>query len=89
MPTLQDQLTINGMQLRNRVVLPPLTTNSGSSDGQVTDGVVQFYEERAKDVGLVSVEAASVQADGRIVPGSLGLWEDGQVDGMARLAHTI
>ena len=89
MPTLQDRFTINGMQLRNRVVLPPLTTNCGSPDGQVTDGVVQFYEERAKDVGLVIVEASSVQADGRIVPGSLGLWEDGQVGGMARLADTI
>ena len=89
MSTLHDQLTINGMQLRNRVVLPPLTTNCGSPDGQVTDGVVQFYEERAEDVGLVIVEAASVQADGRIVPGSLGLWEDGQVAGMTRLADTI
>jgi len=89
MPTLHDQLTINGMQLRNRVVLPPLTTNCGSPDGQVTDGVVQFYKERAKDVGLVIVEAASVRSDGRIVPGSLGLWEEGQVAGMARLADTI
>ena len=89
MPTLHDQLSINGMQLRNRVVLPPLTTNCGGPDGQVTDGVVQFYQERAKDVGLVIVEAASVQADGRIVPGSLGLWEDRQVDGMARIADAI
>ena len=89
MPTLNDQVTINGMELRNRIVLPPLTTNNGSPDGQVTDGVIQFYKERAKDVGLVIVEAASVRSDGRIVPGSLGLWEDGHIAGMARLADTI
>ena len=89
MPTLQDQLTINGMKLRNRVVLPPLTTNSGSHDGQVTDGVIQFYEERARDLGLVIVEAASARSDGRIVSRSLGLWEESQITGMARLADTI
>ena len=89
MPTLQDQLTINGMKLRNRVVLPPLTTNSGSHDGQVTDGVIQFYEERARDPGLVIVEAASARSDGRIVSRSLGLWGESQITGMARLADTI
>ena len=89
MPTLHDAVTINGMELRNRIVLPPLTTNNGSHDGQVTDGVIQFYKERAKDVGLVIVEAASVRNDGRIVSGSLGLWDEGQMAGMARLADTI
>ncbi len=89
MPTLHDQLTINGMGLRNRLVLPPLTMNNGTSEGRVTDGTVQFYAERAKDVGLAVVEAAAVRADGRIVPSSLGLWEEDQVPGMARLADTI
>lgn len=89
MATLHDELMINGMKLRNRIVLPPLTTNNGSPEGQVTDGVIQFYKERAKDVGLVIVEAASVRSDGRIVPGSLGLWDEGQVVGMARLADAI
>ena len=89
MATLHDELMINGMELRNRIVLPPLTTNNGSPDGQVTDGVIQFYEERAKDVGLVIVEAAAVRNDGRIVPGSLGLWEEAQVAGIARLAESI
>ncbi|MCP4575305.1 MAG: NADH:flavin oxidoreductase [Deltaproteobacteria bacterium] len=89
MPTLHDAVMINGIELRNRVVLPPLTTNNGSPDGQVTDGVIQFYKERAKDVGLVIVEAASVRSDGRIVPGSLGLWEEGQVAGLACIAEVI
>jgi len=89
MPKLHDAVTINGMQLRNRLVLPPLTTNCGGPEGQVSDGVVRFYRERAGEVGLVIVEAASVRSDGRIVPGSLGLWEDGQVTGMAKIADAI
>jgi len=89
MATLRDEVMINGMRLRNRVALPPLTTNYGSPEGLVTDGIIQFYRERSKDVGLVIVQATTVRSDGRILSGSLGLWEDGQVAGMARLADSI
>jgi 2,4-dienoyl-CoA reductase-like NADH-dependent reductase (Old Yellow Enzyme family) len=87
--TLQDEVIINDMRLRNRIALPPLTTNYGSPQGLVTEEIIRFYERRSKDVGLVVVEASAVRFDGRIVPGSLGLWEDEQVAGMARLADTI
>jgi len=89
MGTLRDEVVINGMRLRNRIAMPPLTTNYGSPQGIVTEQIIQFYTERSRHVGLVIVEASVVRADGRIVPGSLGLWEDGQVGGMARLADSI
>jgi 2,4-dienoyl-CoA reductase-like NADH-dependent reductase (Old Yellow Enzyme family) len=86
MARLSDEVTINGMLLRNRLAMPPLTTNYGSPEGLVTDEIIQFYEKRSRDVGLVIVEASAVRGDGRILPGSLGLWEDGQVSGMACFA---
>ena len=89
MDTLQHEVIINGMRLRNRIALPPVTTNYGSPEGLVTDEIIQFYMERSRDVGLVIVEATTVRDDGRLVPGSLGLWEDGQVAGMTRLADSI
>jgi 2,4-dienoyl-CoA reductase-like NADH-dependent reductase (Old Yellow Enzyme family) len=89
MATLRDEVLINGMRLRNRLAMPPLTTNYGSPEGIVTDEIIQFYKERSRDVGLVIVEASAVRADGRILQGSLGLWENVQVAGMARLADTI
>jgi 2,4-dienoyl-CoA reductase-like NADH-dependent reductase (Old Yellow Enzyme family) len=89
MAKLQDEVTINGMRLRNRIALPPLTTNYGMPQGLVTDEIIQFYKARSKDVGLVIVEASAVRTDGRIVPGSLGLWKDGQVSGMAGLVDAI
>jgi 2,4-dienoyl-CoA reductase-like NADH-dependent reductase (Old Yellow Enzyme family) len=89
MPKLQDEIFINAMRLRNRIAMPPLTTNYGSPEGLVTQEVIEFYTERSKDVGLVIVEASAVRADGRIVPNSLGLWADDQVQGMQRLANAI
>jgi 2,4-dienoyl-CoA reductase-like NADH-dependent reductase (Old Yellow Enzyme family) len=89
MGTPWDELIINGMRLRNRLALPPLTTNYGSPEGEITDRILRFYEDRSRDVGLVIVEAAAVRDDGRIVPCSLGLWKDAQIAGMARLAGSI
>ena len=89
MATLQDEVIIKGMRLRNRIALPPLTTNYGSPEGIVTEEIIEFYSERSKDVGLVIVEASAVRIDGRIVPNSLGLWADDQIEGMARLADAI
>jgi len=89
MATLQDKVLINGLRLRNRIALPPLTTNYGTPQGIVTQDIIQFYKERSRDVGLVIVEASAVRADGRILKGSLGLWDDGQVAGMARLTDAI
>ncbi len=89
MATLLDEVMINGMRLRNRIAMPALTTNYGTTQGIVSGDTIRFYRERSKDVGLVIVEASAVRMDGRIVPGSLGLWEDGQVAGMAHLADAI
>ena len=89
MATLRDEVMIKGMRLRNRIVLPPLTTNYGSPDGLVTDDILKFYKDCSKDVGLTVVEATAVRADGRIVPGGLGLWEDEQIAGTARLVESI
>jgi 2,4-dienoyl-CoA reductase-like NADH-dependent reductase (Old Yellow Enzyme family) len=89
MANLQDEVIINGMRLRNRVAMPPLTTNYGTPQGIVTEDIIQFYTDRSKDAGLVIVEASAVRGDGRILRGSLGLWEDGQVPGMARLSAAI
>ncbi|MDD5207371.1 MAG: NADH:flavin oxidoreductase [Desulfobacterales bacterium] len=89
MAVLADELTIGNMRLRNRIALPPLTTNCGDKDGRVTESILRFYRDRSKHVGLVIVEAAAVRPDGRIVLGSLGVWEEGQVEGMSRLAAAI
>ncbi|WP_457552633.1 oxidoreductase [Desulfobacula sp.] len=89
MTLVNSSLTIKNMSIRNRLVLPPLTTNYGSLQGLVTKQILDFYRSRSKDMGLVIVEATSVQSSGRIVPGSLGLWNDSQIPGMAELVKTI
>jgi len=89
MKKLEDAFKIRNMTARNRLVLPPLTTNYGTENGYITPEILRFYKARAKQMGTVIVEATAVCPEGRIVPGSIGLWEDGQVQGMTKLANTI
>jgi len=89
MATLNDTLAFKGLKLRNRLVLPPITTAYGTPEGEVTDRTLGFYRQRARQVGMVIVEAVVVSPDARLIPRSMGLWSDGQIAGMARLAKAI
>lgn len=89
MMRLAEPLSLGNLELRNRLVFPPVTSNSGTTDGEVTDASLGFYSQRSRDVGMVIVEATTVRADGRITPYSLGLWSDAQRAGMSRLARAI
>lgn len=89
MANLTDQFTVKKLTARNRLVLPPLTTNYGDERGRVTPDILKFYKVRSRGMGIVIAEAAAVCPEGRIVPFSLGLWEDDQISGMKELAGTI
>jgi len=86
---LRSPLDIRGMRLRNRIVFPPVTCNYGTTDGNVTDDLIGFYKLRTGGIGLVIVEATAVRPDGRLVPGSLGLWGESHLEGLKHLVETI
>ncbi|NEK93528.1 NADH:flavin oxidoreductase/NADH oxidase [Modestobacter muralis] len=85
-PQLLQPLTLRGVTLPNRLAVAPMCQYC------VTDGVVGDYHLvhlgrfALGGFGLVMVEATGVTADGRISPGDVGLWDDGQVPGLARIA---
>lgn len=35
------------MKLKNRIVMPPMGTNLGSSDGEISNDHIKYYEQRA------------------------------------------
>jgi len=51
------------MRVKNRIVMPPMTTNFASETGAVTERLVNYYSERARgDVGLIIVEATCIDS---------------------------
>jgi 2,4-dienoyl-CoA reductase-like NADH-dependent reductase (Old Yellow Enzyme family) len=86
---LNTPLTIRGVTLKNRMVVSPMC-NYSAHDGLTNDWhLVTLGRYAQGGAGMVFAEATAVQADGRITHGDTGLWRDGQIAGMARIAAFI
>jgi 2,4-dienoyl-CoA reductase-like NADH-dependent reductase (Old Yellow Enzyme family) len=82
-------LTIRSLTLRNRIVVSPMCQYS-SKDGFANDWhLVHLGSRAAGGAGLVFVEATAVAPEGRITPADMGLWNDEQIEMLARIARFI
>jgi len=89
MDKLFSPLTIKEITLRNRIVTSPMCQYS-ATDGYANDWHLVHLGTRAVGgVGLIIAEATAVLPEGRITPGDLGLWSDGHIDGLKRIATFI
>ena len=60
-PCLFQPGSIGAVTLKNRLIMPPISTNLAGKDGAVTDELVFHYAERAKGgVGMITVENACI-----------------------------
>lgn len=60
-PKLFARGRIGGLELKNRIVLPPMGTNMASYTGEATDEIIRFYAERAKGgCGLIITEITRI-----------------------------
>jgi len=90
MPNLFSPLTLRGLTLRNRIMMSPMCMYSAAEDGQATDWHLAHYVARAAGgIGLVVTEATAVEPRGRISRNDLGLWDDAQIDPLARIARLV
>jgi 2,4-dienoyl-CoA reductase-like NADH-dependent reductase (Old Yellow Enzyme family) len=82
-------LTLRSVTLRNRIAVSPMCQYS-ARDGRADDWHLVHLGGRAVGgAGLVVFEATAVEARGRISPADLGLWEDGQVEPLARVVRFV
>ena len=60
-PILFSPILLGKLELRNRIVMPPMTTGF-ARDGFVTDTMIDYHAARAKGgVGLIIVEDCIVE----------------------------
>ena len=58
---LLEPTRIGSMELRNRIVMPPMNMQLANVDGGVTERKIAFYEERAKGgAGLIEIGALCI-----------------------------
>lgn len=82
---------IGTIEMRNRIVMPPMGTNFANEDGFVTTKMKDYYEERAKGgVGLIIVAVVSVDHPlGKVMPRQVGISDDKYVPGLIELIDAV
>lgn len=88
---LFDPITLRGVEIRNRIWIPPMCQYSvDAQDGVPTDWHLMHLGSLARGgAGAVIVEATGVVPEGRISPQDLGLWNDTQRDEFRRITDLI
>ncbi|MFC1873132.1 NADH:flavin oxidoreductase [Chloroflexota bacterium] len=85
-----DPITIKGLTLKNRFVMPPMATHMATEKGEVTDRHIKHYVTRADGgVGLIIVEHTYIAEDGKWSHKQLGIYDDTLISGLKRLTQAI
>ncbi|MCX7816007.1 MAG: FAD-dependent oxidoreductase [Syntrophales bacterium] len=78
---------IKGLEIRNRIVMLPMTTGYTEKDEEVGDRFINFFAERAKGgTGLIIIPFSPVKAGSPVEP---GLYDDRFLPGIRRLTGEI
>src|SRR5207253_8515739 len=90
MTILLTPARIGGVEIKNRIVMPPMTTRTADDEGCVTADTIAYYVARAQGgVGLITAEMASPERAGRHRRRELGIHDDRFLPGLTRLVEAI
>ncbi|MEN8141535.1 MAG: NADH:flavin oxidoreductase [Thermodesulfobacteriota bacterium] len=90
MNTLFSAITINGMELANRLVRSATWEGMCDDDGSPSPRLVKCYKELAAGgVGLIITGYTYVRPDGKELPGKMGMHHDGLAPAMAELTGAV
>ena len=89
-PLLFSPISIKGLALKNRIVMPPMCTSFATVGGAVTDRQIGYYSARARGgVGLINVEFTYVHPAGKVFEHMLGIYDDRLIPGLRRLTDSV
>ena len=88
--TLFESTTLNGMTLANRFVRSATWEGMATADGRVTPKLTDTMVALATGgTGLIISGHAYVTREGQASPWQLGIYEDGQIDGLKSMTDAV
>lgn len=88
-PHLLSPIQIGKTTVKNRVFMPPLSTNLADK-GYVTDALAAHYAARAKGgVGLIITEVTTVEPTYTYLPGDMSICDDSYIPGWQKLTAAV
>jgi 2,4-dienoyl-CoA reductase-like NADH-dependent reductase (Old Yellow Enzyme family) len=88
-PLLFSPMTIRGLELKNRIVVPPMHQYSAIKGFPTDWHLMNAGKFAAGGAGLVVVESTKVERRGCGTVGDLGIWDDKFVEPLSRLVTFI
>lgn len=79
----------NGVQLKNRVVMAPMTTFSANPDDTASDAELDYYAARSSGPGMVITACAYIQANGKGFEGQFAVDRDTMIPSLRSVASAI
>ncbi len=79
----------NGEEIRNRIVMAPMTTFSGDSDGTISDQEIEYYKHRSKGLGMLITACIGVSKNGIAFPGQFEAFAEGAVPKLKKLTEIL
>jgi len=81
---------VNGLTLKNRVVVPPMASQTADNNGLATEKTFSHYQGLAQSgAGLVMVEYSHVNLAGRSEANQLGAHDDACLPGLSQIAKLL
>lgn len=83
-------IVLNQLEVKNRIVLPPMAT-AKTPDGKVTDDLIQYYTDKSQGgyLGLIITEHSYINQQGIAHAGQVSIASDDDIEGLAKIAHAI
>lgn len=88
---LLDKFSIGKLELKSRLVFPPIGTHSACDDGAVSQKTLEHYKRicSGSHIGLAVVEHCYVDISGKAYPNQLSIADDSAVPGLSELAECM
>jgi 2,4-dienoyl-CoA reductase-like NADH-dependent reductase (Old Yellow Enzyme family)/thioredoxin reductase len=81
---------IGNLELKNRIVMPPMATNFAGEDGTVNDRHIAYYVKRAQGgAGYITFEHTGILRQGRAFPNMALIDTDKQIPSFRKLVEAI
>lgn len=88
-PLFEEYTFKNGVMLKNRIVLAPMTHFSSNEDGTVSEEELAYYARRTGGAGLAITACIYVSPNGKGFKGEFAGDSDDMIPGLGKLAATI
>ncbi|MCM1136040.1 MAG: NADH:flavin oxidoreductase [Clostridium sp.] len=91
MSLLNTPIKIGSLELRSRLVMPPMATEKSAEGGLASEKLFEYYNEKSRGgyLGLVITEHSYVLPEGKASRGQLSVADDSVIPGLEKLADTV